>query len=173
LSWWEKKSVPVTWPTAEPVAAPKPLVETPMPEPTSKVILPPLRETHRTVLGPSVTLRGELTADEDLLIEGQFDGSIHLRDHCLTVGEQGQVKADIEVSRAVIQGAITGNITARDRIEIHKTGKVMGDLVAPGIAIEDGAYFKGSIEILREEGRPAAPSPSLTRIEATEAKPHS
>ncbi len=144
-----------------------------MPEPTSKVILPPSRETHRTVLGPSVALRGELTADEDLLIEGQFDGSIHLRDHCLTVGAQGQVKADIEVSRAVIQGAITGNITALERIEILKTGRVMGDLVAPGIAIEDGAYFKGSIEILREEGRPAGHPASLARAETAEAKPHS
>ena len=172
MSWWEKKTMPVARPTSEPVATPKPFLETPMPEPTSRVILPPSREPHRTVLGPSVTLRGELTGDEDLLIEGQFDGSIHLRDHCLTVGAQGQVKADIEVSRAVIQGAITGNITARDRIEIHKTGKVMGDLVAPGIAIEDGAYFKGSIEILREEGRPVAPSASLARVEAAEAKPH-
>ncbi|MFB3923078.1 MAG: polymer-forming cytoskeletal protein [Terriglobia bacterium] len=143
-----------------------------MPEPTPKVTLTSSREPHRTTLGPTVTLRGELTGEEDLLIDGQFDGSIHLRDHCLTVGAQGQVKADIEVSRAIIQGAITGNITARERIEIHKTGKVMGDLVAPGIAIEDGAYFKGSIEILRDEGRPAITPTSLVRSEAAEAKTH-
>jgi cytoskeletal protein CcmA (bactofilin family) len=144
-----------------------------MPEPTPKVSIPHSRELNRTVLGPSITLRGELAGAEDLLIDGQFDGSIHLPDHCLTVGAQGQVKANIEVSRAVIQGAITGNITARERIEIHKTGRVMGDLVAPGIAIEDGAYFKGSIEILREEGHPTAPSASLARAETDEAEPHS
>ncbi len=144
-----------------------------MPEPTPKVMTPHLREATRTVLGPTITLRGELAGEEDLFIEGQFEGSINLHDHCLTVGAQGQVKAEIQVSRAVIQGAITGNITARERIEILKTGRVMGDLVAPGIAIEDGAYFKGSIEILREEGRPAASSSTLARAETTEAKPHS
>jgi cytoskeletal protein CcmA (bactofilin family) len=142
-----------------------------MPEPTPKVSLSLSRDLNRTALGPSITLRGELAGAEDLLIEGQFDGSIHLPDHCLTVGAQGQVKANIEVSRAVIQGAITGNITARERIEIHKTGRVMGDLVAPGIAIEDGAYFKGSIEILRDEPRPAAASPVATGIEAAEVRP--
>ena len=136
-----------------------------MPDPTPRVSVPHSPEPNRTVLGPSVTLRGELTADEDLAIEGQFDGTIHLRDHCLTVGPQGQVKAEIEASRVIVQGAVTGNITARERIEIRKTGKVMGDLVAPGIAIEDGAYFKGSIEILREENRPAGASLVLARPE--------
>ncbi len=130
-----------------------------MPEMTPKVANPhPSSEPNRTILGSSVTLRGELTGDEDLAIEGQFDGTIHLRDHCVTVGPQGQVKAEIQATRVVVQGAVTGNITARERIEIRKTGRVMGDLVAPGIAIEDGAYFKGSIEILREESRSATPS---------------
>jgi cytoskeletal protein CcmA (bactofilin family) len=114
-------------------------------------------------------LRGELSGDEDLAIEGQFDGKIQLRDHCLTVGAQGQVKAEIQASRVIVHGAVTGNITARDRIEIRKTGRVLGDLLAPGISIEDGAYFKGSIEILREEGPPAAPAPSLSLIETPEA----
>ena len=132
-----------------------------MPDATPKHSVPSSLEPNRTALGPSVTLRGELTADEDLAIEGQFDGAIHLRDHCLTVGTQGQVKAEIEASRIVVQGAVTGNITARERIEIRKTGRVMGDLVAPAISIEDGAYFKGSIEILREGEWPATSSPEL------------
>jgi len=139
-----------------------------MPDPTPRVSVPHSPDPNRTVLGPSVTLRGELTATEDLAIEGQFDGTIHLRDHCLTVGAQGEVKAEIEASRVIVQGAVTGNITARERIEIRKTGRVMGDLVAPGIAIEDGAYFKGSIEILREENRPAGASPVLARAEPNE-----
>jgi cytoskeletal protein CcmA (bactofilin family) len=66
------------------------------------------------------------------------------------VGAHGQVKAEIRAGRVIIQGTVNGNITARDRIEIRKSGQVVGDLVSPGIAIEDGAYFKGSIEILRE-----------------------
>ena len=129
-----------------------------MPDVTSRFPTASSHEASRTALGPSVTLRGELTADEDLTIEGQFDGTIHLRDHCVTVGPEGQVKAEIQTSRVVVLGAVTGNITASERIEIRKTGRVMGDLVAPSISIEDGAYFKGSIEILREGQRPAAPT---------------
>ena len=129
-------------------------------EPVSRVPVVLAPEADRTVLGPSVTLRGELAGDEDLAIQGQFDGTLNLRDHCLTVGPQGQVKAEIQASRVVVEGAVTGNITARERIEIRKTGRVMGDLLAPGIAIEDGAYFKGSIEILREGERAAAPLPA-------------
>ncbi len=130
-----------------------------MPEPVSKVSTSLIgQDGARTILGPSVTLKGELASEEDLTIEGKFDGSLHLGGHCLTVGPQGEVKADIQASRAVVQGAVTGNITARERIEIRKTGRVMGDLIAPGISIEDGAYFKGSIEIVREK------EPSLPRV---------
>jgi hypothetical protein len=76
--------------------------------------------------------------------------TINLQDHCLTVGPKGQVKAEIRARQVVVQGSVNGNVTAREKIEIRKTGQVMGDLVATGVAIEDGAYFKGSIEILRE-----------------------
>jgi cytoskeletal protein CcmA (bactofilin family) len=133
-----------------------------MPEPIHKTMSPVSdSQSARTILGPSVTLRGELASEEDLTIEGKFDGTLHLPTHCLTVGLQGQVKADVQTSRAVVQGAVTGNITASERIEIRKTGRVMGDLVAPGISIEDGAYFKGSIEIVREDA--TATSPALIR----------
>ena len=173
MKLWEKKSPPMPERTFRPVVSEYPQVETPMPEPMPRTSSPHSSEPTRTVLGPSVTLRGELAGDEDLAIEGQFDGKIQLRDHCLTVGPQGQVKAEIQASRVIVQGAVTGNITARDRIEIRKSGRVLGDLIAPGISIEDGAYFKGSIEILREEGRPATPALALSRIETPEAKPHS
>ncbi len=106
---------------------------------------------NETLLGRSVVLRGDLSGKEDLLIEGQFEGTINLQDNCLTVGPHGQVKAEIHARQVVVQGAVNGNISAREKIEIRKTGNVVGDLVAAGIAIEDGAYFKGSIDILREQ----------------------
>ncbi len=169
MNWWQKKSQPVSTPAVRLTASvpTKPLVEVFMPDPIPRSVTPAASETARTILGPSVTLRGELAGDEDLVIEGQFDGTLHIRDHCLTVGPQGQVKAEIQASRAIIQGAVTGNITARERIEIRKTGRVMGDLLAPGIAIEDGAYFKGSIEIVREDS--PRTSPALVRAETAEA----
>ncbi|MHB8653693.1 MAG: bactofilin family protein [Terriglobia bacterium] len=111
---------------------------------------------NTTLLGRSAVVRGEISASEDLLIEGQFDGTISLQENCLTVGPKGQVKAEIRARQVVVHGTVHGNVTAREKIEIRKTGQVLGDLVAAGVAIEDGAYFKGSIEILRE-GDKAAP----------------
>lgn len=144
-----------------------------MADTTSKT--PSLAESHNisTVLGRSAVMHGEITANEDLLIEGQCDGTINVQDHCLTVGPQGQVKAQIHARQVVIHGSVEGNVSAREKIEIRKTGRVLGDLVAPGIAIDDGAYVKGSIEILREEpakvGRAASASSTSPAVgEASE-----
>ena len=128
--------------------------------PTPSVSSAPSPEQVR--LGQSLVVRGELAGSEDVTIEGQFEGTIDLQGNCLTIGAQGQVKAEIHAARVVIHGAVTGNVTARDRIEIRKTGHVVGDLVSPGIAIEDGAYFKGSIEILRPGGPQPAPTFPVT-----------
>jgi cytoskeletal protein CcmA (bactofilin family) len=109
-----------------------------------------------------MVLKGQLTGNEDLTIEGQFEGTIALADHCLTVGTEGQVKAEIQARHAIVMGAVTGNIEAREKVEIRKTGHIVGDLRAAAVAIEEGAYFKGSIEIVRDEapGVPRAASAS-------------
>lgn len=125
-------------------------------EPCEKSAEPEVISARPSLLGASLALRGELAGQEDLVIQGKFEGTIYVSGQCLTVGPEGQVKADVQAARVVIEGSVIGNISARERIEIRRTGRVMGDLVAPGIAIEDGAYVKGSIEILREEV-PAAP----------------
>jgi len=108
---------------------------------------------HQTVLGRTVVSRGELSANEDLLIEGQFEGTISLEDHCLTVGADGQVKAEVRARQVVILGSVSGNVVAREKVEIRRSGHVVGDLKAGAVAIEEGAYFKGSIDILREESQ--------------------
>ncbi len=100
-----------------------------------------------------MVLHGDLMGKEDLLIEGQFQGVMNLPENCVTVGASGEVKAEIHARQVVVQGKVTGNISASDKIEIRKTGHVVGDLVASSIAIEDGAFFKGSIDIVRESSR--------------------
>ncbi len=122
-----------------------------MRENKSKGTIEMATNTTPTALGRSLVLRGELTGNEDLLMDGQFDGTINLQDHAFTVGSNGQVKAEIRARQVVVHGTVNGNITAREKVEIRKTGHVIGDLKAAGIAIEDGAYFKGSIEIVRED----------------------
>lgn len=154
MVWWDKKPQEANPPKPPekvwgPPAAVK--VESPMMEATPKVSNPIAPSQNPTVLGRSVVSRGELSANEDLLIEGQFDGNINLKDHCLTVGSNGQVKAEIHARQVIIHGMVNGNILAREKVEIRKTGRVQGDLTAAGVAIEDGAYFKGSIEIQRDD----------------------
>ncbi len=130
-----------------------------MPEIASKITQSLSPDQGQTSLGASMVVKGELSGSEHLLIHGQFEGTINLQDHCLTVGPSGQVKAEIQAGRTVILGSVFGNISARDRIEIRKSGQVVGDLVSPGISIEDGAYFKGKIEILRKDAVSPAPAP--------------
>jgi len=158
--WWEKekKAGPVTPHVPKPrVAAPETSEsEKAMTETTPKVSHLPASGSSQTVLGKSTAVRGQISGNEDLLIEGQFEGNISLPDHCLTVGEDGQVKAEIQARQAVVLGSVTGNITARERIALRRSGRVVGDLVAAAVAIEEGAYLKGGIEIVREEQQEVA-----------------
>ena len=112
--------------------------------------------TQPTVIGRTIVVQGQLSAEEDLLIDGKFQGTVNLDDHCLTVGTNGQVKAEIQARQVVVLGSVIGNLSATDKIEIRRTGHVVGDLVAAKVAIEEGAYFKGSIDIAREEGSDAS-----------------
>ncbi len=160
--WWDKK--PQAMAIKNPGLVSPPLATHPLGNlvtDNQAASISTMPDQNRTVLGPSMVLHGELSGSEDLLIEGQFEGIISLRDHCLTVGSQGQLKAEIHARQVVVLGSVNGNILAREKIEIRKTGHVVGDLVAAGIAIEEGAYFKGSIDIQREESQ-VAPRPLST-----------
>jgi cytoskeletal protein CcmA (bactofilin family) len=98
-------------------------------------------------LGASLHVKGEITGHEDLLVDGSVEGLIQLEDRKLTVGTTAKVAADVIAREVVVYGNVKGNLRARDRIEIKKDGSVVGDLTTARIMIEDGAYFKGSIEI--------------------------
>jgi cytoskeletal protein CcmA (bactofilin family) len=98
-------------------------------------------------LGASLHVKGEITGNEDLAIDGSVEGLVHLEDRKLTVGASARLTADIIAREVVVYGNVKGNLRARDRIEIKKDGSVVGDLTTARIMIEDGAYFKGSIEI--------------------------
>jgi cytoskeletal protein CcmA (bactofilin family) len=103
------------------------------------------RSTAR--LGSSLHVKGEISGNEDLLIDGTVEGLIQLDERKLTVGATAKVTADIIAREVVVYGNVKGNLRAKDRIEIKKDGSVNGDLTTARIMIEDGAYFKGSIEI--------------------------
>jgi cytoskeletal protein CcmA (bactofilin family) len=98
-------------------------------------------------LGATLHVKGEITGNEDLHIDGSVEGLVHLEERKLTVGATARLTADVIAREVVVYGSVKGNLRARDRIEIKKDGSVVGDLTTARIMIEDGAYFKGSIEI--------------------------
>jgi cytoskeletal protein CcmA (bactofilin family) len=102
-------------------------------------------------LGATIVVKGEITADEDLQIDGKVEGNISLRGHRLTVGRTAQLDSEINAREVVVYGNAAGNLRARDRVEIKKDGQVIGDITTTRISIEDGAYFKGHIEIERPQ----------------------
>src|SRR5690242_15077392 len=103
-------------------------------------------------LGASLHVKGEISGNEDLHIDGSVEGLIQLEDRKLTVGASAKLTADVMAREVVVYGSVKGNLRARDRIEIKKDGSVVGDLTTARIMIEDGAYFKGSIEIDKTGG---------------------
>lgn len=116
-----------------------PLKETPKPA-----------ETHRADvghIGKSVVIRGELTGNEDLYLDGEVEGNINLRDHKLVIGPNGKIKANITARDVVVHGRVEGNITTSERVELKRACTLIGDVATQRIAIEDGAFFKGAIDI--------------------------
>jgi cytoskeletal protein CcmA (bactofilin family) len=114
--------------------------------------IPPLAPTpagSTAHVGASLRIKGEISGNEDLHVDGSIEGSIRLQERKLTVGPSGKVTADVVAREVVVYGSSKGNLRAGDRIEIKKDGSVVGELTTARIIIEDGAHFKGSIEIDR------------------------
>jgi len=112
-------------------------------------------------IGKSIVIKGEVTGSEDLTIEGHVEGKIELRDHVLSVGSTGRVQAHIAAKSIIVHGQVTGNLTAAEKVEIRENGSVEGDIVAPRVTIADGAKFRGSIDMRRDE--PSIPTVRVGR----------
>ncbi len=103
-------------------------------------------------LGASLEIKGKISGEEDLQIDGKVEGAIALQGQRLTVGRTGQLNSEVHAREVVVYGKVQGNMRASDRVEIKKDGSVTGDITTSRISIEDGAYFKGRIEIDRAKG---------------------
>jgi cytoskeletal protein CcmA (bactofilin family) len=125
----------------------------------SEIVAPPgsaaAVSPSAALIGRSVVIKGELDGSEDLTIEGHVEGKIELRDHTLTVGQNGRIKAQVFAKSVVVCGELVGNINASEMVEIREDGSVDGDIVAPRVAIADGAHFRGSIDMQRKGTAPA------------------
>src|ERR1700704_5459838 len=103
-------------------------------------------------IGKSVVIKGELNGSEDLTIEGHVEGTIQLKDHVLTIGPNGRIKAQVFAKSVIVLGEVTGNVTASDKVDIRDNGSVDGDIVSPRVAIAEGAHFRGSVDMQRKGG---------------------
>lgn len=108
-------------------------------------------------IGPSIRIKGDLVGEENLVIEGQVEGTIHLDKNDLTIGSNGRVKADIQAKGVIVEGQLEGDILGKEKVVIRRTGNMRGNIVAPRVTLEDGAMFKGSIEMEPEVRRSSAP----------------
>jgi len=111
----------------------------------------PVAAQGSTTIGRTVTIKGEVRSEEDLLIDGQMEGRLDLGRNRLVVGPNGTVRADIGAREVDLHGVINGNVEAAERIILRKNSKLVGDLKMASVVIEDGAYFKGSIDITRPQ----------------------
>jgi len=134
-----KKSEP-----EEPTFQPAPTLQ---PQPASTPRNYPVQAKAGAVIGPTISIKGDLAGEEDLLIEGRVEGRIELRRHCVTVGKKGQIKADIYGKTITVEGNVEGNLFGEEQLVLRQSGAVRGNIVSPRVALEDGANFKGSIDM--------------------------
>ncbi len=162
-----KRDEAVRPPSGQPAAAPQP------PAPTQSGAPSPRHETSHHMerdivnIGKSVVIKGELNGSEDLTIEGHVEGTIQLKEHVLTIGPNGKIKAQVFAKSVIVLGEVTGNVTASDKVDIRDNGSVDGDIVSPRVAIAEGAHFRGSVDMQRKvaaapqaQAKPATPAAS-------------
>ena len=110
-------------------------------------------------IGKAVKIIGQIFSKEDLYVDGDVEGTIECQDNKLTIGPNGKLQAAVRAREVIVLGQIKGNVEATDRIDIRKDARLVGDIKTARIVIEDGAYFKGSIDIVKHDSKPAAAAP--------------
>jgi len=154
----DRDSRPVLTPQASPSPAPERAATL-----AAQPVAPPARSA--AAVGKSTRVRGEIYSDEELFMDGEIDGSLEVRNR-LTIGPNGKVKANVKAKELIVRGSIQGNVEAEDRIAIMNGASIVGDVKTAGIVIEDGAYFKGGIDILRPDAKKPETAPNRVQTAA-------
>ena len=170
---WKPTTQTPQSPTQPERPASTPTPSTPVSEPMAPRPVAAATTADQATIGKSLVIKGEVTGSESLYIDGRVEGSINLAGNRVTVGRNGVVSANINAREIVVLGKVRGNLTASDRVDIRSDGSLTGDVVAARISIEDGAFFKGGIDIRKAGQKPngeeAKPSVS-TSAEAVAAR---
>ncbi len=155
--------------TITPTPTPEPYRPAPAATVVESANRAPAATADQASIGKGLLIKGEITGSESLFIDGKVEGNINLPGNRVTVGRNGQVAANITAREIVILGKIRGNVSASDRVEIRAEGSLTGDVTVARISIEDGAFFKGGIDIRKPEVKPAAPGTTATSEPAKQA----
>lgn len=143
----------------------------PQPEPPVGSPNPVGQLRERATIGSSIKIKGDLSGDEDLTVQGQVDGKIDLKQNNVTIGKNGRVKADIYAKMISIEGEVQGNLFGDEKVVIRQSGNVRGNISAPRVSLEDGARFKGSIDMdSRSQEKPGSLSGVFSKSSSSESK---
>ncbi len=173
----EQPPKPVSQPVQTPAFTPTHTQGASMAAPSFRAEPEPLRGS--ATIGKNVTITGQIFSREDIIIDGEVEGTVEAAENKLTIGPNGKVKASIHARDVVIIGSVQGNVEALERVDIRKDARLLGDIRTARIVIEDGAVFKGSIDIVKQEVKakpaatptPAAPATSPATPSATNTNP--
>src|ERR1700680_249878 len=154
-------------PAVAPAAPANIIKETPPMSTAPAMSYTPSETRGPAIIGKSVMIKGQIFSREDLTIDGEVDGSVEFHEHRLTVGPNGKLQAGVKAREVVVLGTIHGNVEASDKIDIRKDAKLVGDIKTSRIVIEDGAYFKGNIDIVRPEISKPAAAPGAKPVVST------
>jgi cytoskeletal protein CcmA (bactofilin family) len=146
---WKKNDDPSNFRPAEPSPATRPATNTPPPASPSSapVASEPQRRGERATIGPSIFIKGDLTGDEDLVIEGRVEGKVDLKQNNVTIGRNGRVKADVFGRVVTVEGEVDGNVVAHEQALLRQSGAIRGNITAPRVVLEEGSRFRGSIDM--------------------------
>jgi len=136
-------------PPVQSQAAPPPVAAAP-PRPAEAPRQPRVAAT----IGPSIAIKGDVTGEEDLIIEGRIEGKILLKANSVTIGRNGRVKANVYANSITVEGEVEGDLIGKDEVVIRQSGKVKGNVAAPRVVLDSGARFQGSIDMEAQQGRP-------------------
>ena len=160
MSVWKRNENEFAPPPTTAAPAPPPVQQSqPAPPPVAAAAPRPAEAPRQprvaATIGPSIAIKGDVTGEEDLIIEGRIEGKILLKANSVTIGRNGRVKANVYANSITVEGEVEGDLIGKDEVVIRQSGKVKGNVAAPRVVLDSGARFQGSIDMeAQQQGRP-------------------
>ena len=164
----DKKELGVKYPEDNRESEVKYPEEIPVTPQVRKLINPERGEVVK--IGKSIFIKGEVSGGQDLIIDGRVEGEIQLKENQVTIGENGKISGEIHAKTIVIHGEVVGNMFAGEKLEIKASGALKGDITSPRLIIDDGAYFKGSIDMMEVDGQKRLERPATEILEVVKSE---